>query len=117
MPARRKCRLAVTDYKDIDLRKFEDIIVRTVNETVKGKNPKVFKDYFSTDLLTQSEAVAIGRALAKLTELKHLGKTVTTFRLFDGKLLPAGRPFAPDSCHGIFAVFGRSVPDHRVPCL
>ena len=45
----------------------------------------MFENYFSTDPLTQSESVAIGRALAKLPELKHLGKTVTTFRLFDGK--------------------------------
>ena len=83
--ARRKCRLAVTDHKDIDLRQFEDIIVETVNKTVQGKNPKVFKSYFSTDVLTQSEAVSLGRALAKIDELKVYCKTVTIFRLFDGK--------------------------------
>ena len=83
--ARRKCRLAVADHKDIDLRQFEDAIVSTVNATVKCKNPKVFKSYFSTDLLTQSEAVLLGRALSKIDELKVYGKTVTIFRLFDGK--------------------------------
>ena len=82
---RRKCKLAVTDYKDIDLRQFEAVIIQTVNQTVKGKNPRVCKNYFSTDLLTQSEAVSLGRALAKIEELKVYGKTVTTFRLFDGK--------------------------------
>lgn len=83
--ARRKCRLAVTDYKDVDLRQFENIIMQTINATVKDKHPKVFKSYFSTDVLTQSEAVSVGRALAKIDELKVYGKTVTTFRLFDGK--------------------------------
>ena len=82
---RRKCRLADADNKDIDLRAFEEIIIRTVNATVEGKNPKVFKNYFSTDVLTQSEAVSLGRALAKIDRLKVYGKTVTTFRLFDGR--------------------------------
>ena len=82
---RRKCKLAVYDHKDVDLRQFEDIIVRTVNATVNDKHPRVFKHYFSTDLLTQSEAVSLGRALAKIDELKIYGKTVTIFRLFDGK--------------------------------
>ena len=85
MPRRRKCRLAVSKYKDVDLRDFADIIIDTVNVTVKGKNPQVYQNYFSTDALTQSEAVLIGRALAKIEELKVYGKTVTTFRLFDGK--------------------------------
>ena len=84
--ARRKCKLAVSDHKEIDLCQFEDIIIRTVNATVPGKNPKVCKNYFSTDLLTQSEAVSLGRALAKIEELKVYGKSVTIFRLFDGKV-------------------------------
>ena len=82
---RRKCKLADIDYRNIDLRTFEKLIIDTINNTVSGKNPKVFESYFSTDLLTQSESVLIGRALAKLEELKPYGKTVTIFRLFDGK--------------------------------
>ena len=82
---RRKCKLADIDYRNVDLRTYEKLIVDTINSTVPGMNPKVFKSYFSTDLLTQSESVLIGRALAKLEELKPYGKTVTTFRLFDGK--------------------------------
>ena len=83
---RRKCKLVNSDVKDsTDLRSYEQLIIETINATVEGKNPKVFETYFSTDPLTQSEAVAIGRALAKLPELYHLGKTITTFRLFDGK--------------------------------
>ena len=95
--ARRKCRLAVSDYKDIDLRQFEDIIIQTVNTTVKGKNPKVSKNYFSTDLLTQSEAVSLGRALAKIEELKVYGKSVTIFRLFDGKVYESETSATPIS--------------------
>lgn len=50
-----------------------------------GKNPKVYADHFSTDELTQSESVALGRALARIDKLNVYGKTIETFRLFDGK--------------------------------
>ena len=83
--ARRKCTLAVSLHEDVDLRWFEDIIIGTINETVKNKHPMVFKDYFSTDELTQSEAVSLGRALAKVDALKPYGKTIQTFSLFEGK--------------------------------
>ena len=82
---RRKCKLVNSDYSHIDLRKFEQLIIDTVEKTIPGKNPKVFPDYFSTDPLTQGEAVALGRELSKLSELKGYGKEVTTFRLFDGR--------------------------------
>ena len=85
MPPRRKCKLADADFRDTDLRKYRKKIVDTINATVPGKNPRVFEDYYSTDVLTHSEAVAVGRALAKIDELKAFGKTVTIFRLFDGK--------------------------------
>ena len=83
---RRKCKLANSDYADVDLRQFEQTILDVVNKTVPNKNPKVFKKYFSTDVLTQSESVSLGRALAKIENLKATGKTVVTFRLFDGKV-------------------------------
>lgn len=82
---RRKCRLADIDFRDEDLRKYKKLIINTINKTIPDKNPRVFADYFSTDTLTQSESVMLGRALAKIPELKQFGKTVTTFRLFDGK--------------------------------
>ncbi len=82
---RRKCKLADSTHRGVDLREYADLIIETVNNTVSGKNPKVFEDHFSTDELTHSEAVALGRTLAKLSELKCYGKTVTIFRLFDGK--------------------------------
>ena len=83
---RRKCKLANSKYRDVDLRDYEKIIIETINNTVPGKNPKVYRKYFYTDTLTQSEAVSIGRALARVECLKAMGKTVTTFRLFDGKV-------------------------------
>ena len=82
---RRKCRLADTQHRNVDLRKYADLIIATINETVPGKNPRVYEDYFSTDPLTQSESIQIGKALAKIPQLLGFGKTVTTFRLFDGK--------------------------------
>lgn len=95
--ARRKCKLAVAEHKDIDLRQYEDIIIETINATVKDKHPKVCKTYFSTDPLTQSEAVSLGRALAKIEELKVYGKSVTIFRLFDGKLYESETATVPVS--------------------
>ena len=82
---RRKCRLVNSQYADVDLRRYEQLIIETVEKIVPGKNPKVFKEYFSTDPLTQGEAVSLGRELSKLDELKGFGKEVTTFRLFDGR--------------------------------
>lgn len=80
----RKCRLANSKYKDIDLLDYKEIIIDTINKTIPGKNPQVYSNYFSTDALTHSESVAIGRALSKIEELNKFGKTVTIFRLFDG---------------------------------
>lgn len=82
---RRKCKLVNTEYSNLDLRQFEQLIINTIENLLPGKNPKVFEDYFSTDPLTQGEAVALGRELSKLSELKGYGRSVTTFRLFDGK--------------------------------
>ncbi len=82
---RRKCRLVNSNYKNVDLRQYEQKIIDAINKVVPDKNPQVFMDYFSTDPLTQGEAIAVGRELAKITELAALGKTITSFRLFDGK--------------------------------
>ena len=83
---RRKCRLADPSHKGVDLRLFETEIIQTINNTVPGKHPAVFQNYFSTDPLSPGEAVAVGRALSKIDDLKYYGKTVTIFRLFDGKM-------------------------------
>ena len=82
---RRKYKLVNTEYAGVDLRQFEELIKATVDKIVPGKNPKVFKEYFSTDPLSQGEAVSLGRELSKLPELSGYGKKITTFRLFDGK--------------------------------
>lgn len=87
---RRRCRLADKAHKDVDLRQYTKVIIDTINETVPNKNPEVYKDHFSTDSLTQWEAVQVGRALSKLDELKPYGKQVTVFRLFDGRTCLSG---------------------------
>ena len=92
---RKKYRLADSSHKDIDLRTFRQIILTTVEAAVPGKHPKVEKSYFSTDPLTQSEAVALGRALSKLDELNCFGKTVNTFRLFDGRMYESEEATTP----------------------
>lgn len=76
---RRKYRLVNSTYESVDLRQYEQLIVDAVNRIAPGKSPKVFKGYFSTDLLSQGEAVSLGRELSKLDELKGYGKEVTTF--------------------------------------
>ena len=53
MAYRRKYKLADSSHDNVDLRKYRKLIVDTVNKTVGDKNPKVFKEYFSTDPLTQ----------------------------------------------------------------
>lgn len=82
---RRKCTLANANFRNINLKIYEQIIIDTINETVPGKDPKVYESYFSTQPLNQSEAVKIGRALAKISELSALGQEKKIFRLFDGK--------------------------------
>ena len=82
---RRECRFANTEHSNVDLRQYKKLIIDTINSTVPGKNPEVYSDHFSTDVLSQSEAVLIGRALAKIPVLKKYGKQVTIFRLFDGR--------------------------------
>ena len=83
---RRICRLSDSRFRNMDLRRFEKEIIDTINETVPGKNPKVTEKNFSTDELTQSEAIKLGRALAKLEDLVCYGKQITIFRLFEGHL-------------------------------
>ena len=86
MSLRHKYKLTDTNYrKSVDLRLYSQTIIDTINETVPGKNPVVYEDHFSTDPLTQREAISIGMALAKIPALSQYGKTITTFRLFDGK--------------------------------
>lgn len=70
--------------QNVDLCNYADEIENIINETVPGKNPKVYSDHFTTDQLTQSEAVKIGRALSRSRNLSKYGKTITTFRLFKG---------------------------------
>lgn len=83
---RRKCKLVNSEYSEVDLRQYAQQIIDAINQTIPGKNPKVFRDYFSTDPLNQGEAVTLGRELAKMPALKGYGKEVTTFRLFDGRV-------------------------------
>lgn len=92
---RRKCKLVNAAYAEVDLRQYEKVIIDAINEAVPDKHPKVFQNYFSTDPLSQSEAVRVGRALAKLPELKEYGKEVRTFRLFDGKTYDSERAVTP----------------------
>lgn len=86
---RRVCRLSDSRFRNVDLRQFEKQIIDTINEAVPGKNPRVTTTNFSTDELTQSEAIKLGRALAKLEDLAVYGKEIRIFRLFEGHLQDA----------------------------
>lgn len=94
---RRKCRLVNSKYKGTDLRQYSQIIIDTINRVVPGKNPEVFEDYFSTDPLSQGEAILVGRELSKIPELAAYGKTVTSFRLFDGRTYDSEESTTPCS--------------------
>ena len=91
MAALRKYRLSDTS-KNVDLRDYKDEIIDIINETVEDKHPKVYEDCFTTDQLTPSEAVRIGRALSKSKNLRGFGKTVEIFRLFTGTTIETKEP-------------------------
>ena len=93
MAKMRKYRLSDTS-QDVDLLQYEDEIISIINEAVPGKHPKVYADYFTTDQLSHSEAVKIGRALSKSYNLNQYGKRIETFRLFSGTTIEVkdGRP-------------------------
>ena len=86
--AKRICKLADKSLrKTIDLRDYEDIIIDTINEVVPNKNPIVQSDHFSTDVLSHSQAVKLGFALAEKPEIAKLGILVSIFRLFNGHIV------------------------------
>ncbi len=87
----RKYRLSDTSQV-VDLCQYEDEIIQTINDTVPDKHPKVYPDHFTTDQLSQSEAVKIGRALSKRYNLQKYGKFITTFRLFSGRTVEVEEP-------------------------
>lgn len=82
---RKKFKLADSKHSGVDLRVYEAEILEVINRIAPGKNPIVTKSYYSTDLLTHSEAVMIGRELSKIKGLNGYGKEVTIYRLFEGK--------------------------------
>ena len=85
---RRVCKLAdKNNRKSVDLRDYEDIILDVINEIAPNKNPKVEEHSFSSEPLTQSQAVRLGLALSAIPDLAVLGKTITTIRLFDGRIV------------------------------
>lgn len=96
---RRKCTLANPNFRDINLKTYEQIIIDTINNTVPGKDPKVYESYFSTKALNQSEAVKLGRALAKISELSAFGQEKKIFRLFDGKTYDSEEATTPSINH------------------
>ena len=82
---RRKFRLMNSDYKGVDLKNYSKEIIDAVNSVAPDKNPQVYENYFSTDPLAQREAVALGRALAKIKGLSDFGMEIKTYRLFSGR--------------------------------
>ena len=111
---RRKCKLVNTAYSNVDLRQFEQLIIDTVENIIPGKHPKVFNDYFSTDPLTQGEAVALGRELSKLPELKGYGKEITTFRLFDGRTYDSEDVSTPSHTQKLVGTSKKTIKGGRV---
>ena len=83
MAKKRTCRLVNTENREVNLRKFEAEIIRIIENTVPGKHSEVYENCFITDILSQGEAIRIGRALSKVSDLAAYGKTVSTFRLFE----------------------------------
>lgn len=89
MSKRRVCRLANSDCRGVDLTEYAAEIMDVINRIAPNKHPVVEKDNFSTDDLSQSDAVRIGRELYKIDGLKAYGKIVTQARLFTGHRVEA----------------------------
>ncbi len=86
--ARRICKLTDKNQRNnVDLRNYSQTIIDTINKIAPNKNPIVSQYSFSTDVLTHSEAVKIGFALAEIPEIAKLGIWVQTFRLFGGRIV------------------------------
>ena len=85
---KRICKLTdKTQRKNVDLRDYSQTIIDIINKIAPNKNPVVEEHSFSTDVLTQSQSVRIGFALAEIPEIARLGTWVQTFRLFDGRIV------------------------------
>jgi len=85
---KRICKLTdKTRRNNVDLRNYSQTIIDIINKIAPNKNPVVEEHSFSTDVLTQSESVRIGFALAEIPEIAKLGTWVHTFRLFDGRIV------------------------------
>ncbi|MDO4755891.1 MAG: hypothetical protein Q4A54_06075 [Parabacteroides sp.] len=85
---KRICKLTdKTRRNNVDLRNYSQTIIDIINKIAPNKNPVVEEHSFSTDVLTQSESVRIGFALAEIPEIAKLGTWVQTFRLFDGRIV------------------------------
>lgn len=82
---RREYRLADRQFKDVDLTKFSDIIINTINSIAPGKHPEVSEDHYTVDVLTQRETVMVGQALSKQDKLKPFFKELHQYRLFEGR--------------------------------
>lgn len=86
--AKRVCRLTDKNLRQsVDLRDYSQIIIDTINKVAPNKNPVVEEHSFSTDVLTHSEAIKIGLALAEIPAMTKLGILVSIFRLFDGRIV------------------------------
>ena len=80
----RKIYRPVNTENGVNLLRYEELILNTINSITPGKNPVVYTDYFEIDMLDQREAVALGRALSGLNELQQYGRRIESFRLFKG---------------------------------
>lgn len=69
----------------VDLRDYEDVIVKAVLEFAPGTTVAVSKDYYIVnEPLTQSQAVKIGRRICESELAKHCIQ-LTLSKLFIGK--------------------------------
>ena len=56
---RRKCRLADINHADVDLRNYSKVIIETIEQVIPGKNPRIYKEYFSTDVLPSPKMIGV----------------------------------------------------------
>lgn len=68
--------------KNVDLRDYEDIIIKAITDIIPNAKVKVFEDCYVIDKVTKGESIKIGR---KLASTKLCTYCIKISKLFSGE--------------------------------
>lgn len=67
--------------KEVDLRDYEDVIIKAVTDVIPNAKVEVFKECYVVDSVTVGESIKIGRKLASTKLCMHC---IKISKLFNG---------------------------------